>query len=314
MPTEINRQLPPEILAAYHAKPFAVPLIGVTGGKGGVGKTTVAVNLACALADMGLRVALADADVDGPNAALLLGLPLENPRDVCMSIPLVEAAKCTSCGACVKACRLNALFLPKGKAPILLGACNGCQACFLVCEPQALHRGHKTIGTTSITRRPQLSLYSGELMPSQEESALVVQEVKHLLFQEAEKYDILVVDTSPGAHCDVIKALQGADLVITVTEPTPLASHDFELILQLLDIFALKGVAFLNRSNLPSSQKKIRQIARQHHIPFAAEMKMDDHLVASYVAGRPLVTMFPEETAAKTFVRLARDLTREYLS
>lgn len=46
----------------------------VAGGKGGVGKTTVAVHLALAFARSGRRVGLADADIHGPNALRLLGL------------------------------------------------------------------------------------------------------------------------------------------------------------------------------------------------------------------------------------------------
>jgi len=42
-------------------------LVAVASGKGGVGKTTVAVNLALALAKLGHRVGLLDADVYGPN-------------------------------------------------------------------------------------------------------------------------------------------------------------------------------------------------------------------------------------------------------
>ena len=48
-------------------------LIAVASGKGGVGKTTVAVNLAIALARMGSAVGLLDADVYGPNVPLMLG-------------------------------------------------------------------------------------------------------------------------------------------------------------------------------------------------------------------------------------------------
>ncbi|MGB6392508.1 MAG: Mrp/NBP35 family ATP-binding protein, partial [Candidatus Acidiferrales bacterium] len=54
-------------------------LVAVASGKGGVGKTTVAVNLAIALRKMGATVGLMDADVYGPNVPLMLGAT-EQPR------------------------------------------------------------------------------------------------------------------------------------------------------------------------------------------------------------------------------------------
>lgn len=52
----------------------AKQVIAVASGKGGVGKSTVAVNLAVGLARRGLRVGLLDADVHGPNVPLMLGV------------------------------------------------------------------------------------------------------------------------------------------------------------------------------------------------------------------------------------------------
>ena len=49
-------------------------VIAVGAGKGGVGKTTVAVNLAIALAKCGGRVGLIDADIYGPNVPIMLGM------------------------------------------------------------------------------------------------------------------------------------------------------------------------------------------------------------------------------------------------
>ena len=56
-------------------------VIAVGAGKGGVGKTTLSVNLAVALAQRGSRVALLDADVYGPNVPIMLGLKTQLEAD-----------------------------------------------------------------------------------------------------------------------------------------------------------------------------------------------------------------------------------------
>lgn len=68
-------------MTSKHKQP--VQVIAVTGGKGGVGKTNVAVNLSVALADLGRKVVLLDADFGLANVDVLLGLqPTHTLADV----------------------------------------------------------------------------------------------------------------------------------------------------------------------------------------------------------------------------------------
>ena len=60
--------------------PYAKKVIAVTSGKGGVGKSTTAVNLAISFAQAGYKVGLLDADVYGPDVPRMLGLDLEKMK------------------------------------------------------------------------------------------------------------------------------------------------------------------------------------------------------------------------------------------
>jgi ATP-binding protein involved in chromosome partitioning len=84
--TDIKIKMDAEVRAksgpsASHAIPNVTHIIAVSSGKGGVGKSTVAANLAMALSMEGARVGLMDADVYGPNIPTMMGVT-DNPKIV----------------------------------------------------------------------------------------------------------------------------------------------------------------------------------------------------------------------------------------
>ncbi len=72
MSESVGRQALPNMQNVKH-------IIAIASGKGGVGKSTTAVNLALALQAEGVRVGLLDADIYGPSQPLMLGVPDERP-------------------------------------------------------------------------------------------------------------------------------------------------------------------------------------------------------------------------------------------
>ena len=85
--THVDVQLTAKVRSASAPETGRPPLPGVKNviavgaGKGGVGKTTVAVNLAVALAKCGSRVGLLDGDIYGPNVPIMLGLHTQLTTD-----------------------------------------------------------------------------------------------------------------------------------------------------------------------------------------------------------------------------------------
>jgi MinD superfamily P-loop ATPase len=269
-------------------------VICVTGGKGGTGKTVVAINLAMMFKNAGNNVLLIDGDVENPNTYLLLGAELENGEEVPFFIPKLIEEKCSKCGLCAKNCIANALLHIEDQIPIpILTVCSGCKLCYKICPEDAIEPDYKIIGWKYFTQGSGIDILLGELKPSEARSAAVVEalldELQTMKRSKEDPYDIIILDTAPGAHCDVELLINEADLVIPVTEPTKFGELDLTRIIELIDLLKKEYKTIINRSTLLGFKDEFLALLEEKKIPVLGDIPLDDEVVKSYCQGVPLM-------------------------
>lgn len=263
-------------------------MIAITGGKGGTGKSTVATSLAHTLSSKG-KVLLVDADVDCPNDHLIIGIERNLLKTVEQRIPQFDFTKCTKCGACGKVCKTKAIVSISNNYPIFIeNQCNGCGACKIVCPSGAIDWSSKEIGKIFFGTKENLSFLSGELKANQPISEFIVTHLNEEIGKIKQSYDFIIIDTAAGTHCPVIAALEHADEVIAVTEPTPLGAHDLEIILRLLDDMKKKSKIIINRADI-GDKKQIMELSNKYQAEIVFEIPYSDEIVKAYSAGNPIL-------------------------
>jgi MinD superfamily P-loop ATPase len=263
--------------------------ISITGGKGGTGKSTVAILLANKLRKESQKIILCDCDVECPNDYLLLGQKLKKPKEkIYAQFPKLDKEKCQKCGLCVKNCRSNAIFQAPGEFPVFLHElCSGCGLCWHLCPYQAIKIEKKVIGEILENKVDNnFYLVTGRSVGVVDETGPIVTKTKDYALKLAKKIkaNYLLADTSVGMHCGVIRALIGSDLAYAVTEPTPLGAHDLELILQLLKKLKVPARIVLNQADL-GKEGLILAIAKKTRVEIKYEIPHSKELVKAYSKG-----------------------------
>ncbi len=293
--------------------------IAITGGKGGTGKTLIAVNLAVQFAKNGHKILLVDTDVENPNSNLLLGESLSRPdtttEDIGLFKPIIVEELCTQCGQCREACYRHAILQFPGSTPIVLDhLCSGCHICEKVCPTEAITAGSRKIGTKYFLPqvRANLDLLVGELTPSEVNSV----EILNSLFETMQEkyaqngYDLVILDTSPGAHCDVEKVLKASDNIVCVTEPTPFGNHDLSRIIDLIKLMNKQTYVLINRANISDYQLARLKGPGKEIIQVLGEIPLDNQVIFDYAKGLPFVEDQADFPAKTAFLQIYDQLNR----
>jgi ATP-binding protein involved in chromosome partitioning len=242
--------------------------IAVASGKGGVGKSTVAANLALALRRMGATVGMLDADIYGPSQQLMMGCtgkPMVNQEEKIIPVD----------GHGVKVMSLG--FLMDADSPV-------------------------------IWRGPMVMKALQQFIEDVDWGTL----------------DFLVVDLPPGTGDAQLTMTQQVPLdgAVIVTTPQDVALID-----------ARKGLAMFRRVNVPvlgvienmstfvcphcGKTSEIfkhgggRRTAEQLGVPFLGDIPIDPAIVVGGDAGTPIVVSHPDSVAAKAFVAVAEEISRQ---
>jgi MinD superfamily P-loop ATPase len=269
-------------------------IICVTGGKGGTGKTLVAVNLATMFKNRGYKVLLVDGDIENPNTYLLLNGKLKNKTEVLYFLPKILEDKCNKCGLCAENCATHALLHIKDSIPIPISTvCSGCKLCYKICPTGAIDADLKVIGWIYTSSAFNIDLFIGELKPSEARSAVIVKslmkKLENIIDIDSDKYDVVIFDTAPGAHCDVEELINRADLIIPVTEPTSFGKLDLIRIIELIDLLQKEYKVIVNRSSLLGYKDKFLLELEEKDIEVLGDIPLDENILNSYCQGIPLM-------------------------
>ena len=289
-------------------------VIAVSGGKGGTGKSFVATNLATYLASLGKSVVLADVDVEAPNDHILLGVKeLMNEEPIKTFLPIIDYSKCTACGACVKACDTGALIGARGRPPIVMPRlCSGCMACYYVCPFRAISPdGRRVIGYTYHTPvrkgEASLDLVTGVLREGEEHTPPAVIAARDRAERVARGKDALIIDTGAGTGNSVSVAVRGAELLIAVTEPTPLGVHDLAAILELAGAMGLRTWVVVNRWGIGAGEG-LDEVIREAGVERVVRVPYSRGAVEAYVAGEPVILRHRDDPAARALLELGEEV------
>jgi MinD superfamily P-loop ATPase len=260
-------------------------IISVASGKGGTGKTLVSTNLAVSLKE---KVHLLDCDVEAPNCHLFLDPVFEETDSVIAPVPVIDPEKCTRCKKCMDICRFNALAVLKKEVLVFETLCHSCGGCEAICPEDAVGIKARSLGYIDRGIARNIPFSRGRLDIGQVMVPPIIKQVRSGALPD----HTVIIDAPPGTSCPVIAAMNRADFVLLVTEPTPFGLHDLKLAVETVKILNIPCGIVINRAGIGNDDTE--EYARQEGIPVLIKIPFERRIAEIYSNGRMMVDEMPE--------------------
>jgi MinD superfamily P-loop ATPase len=263
-------------------------VIAVASGKGGTGKTTIAVNLAQHIAALGRPIHYLDCDVEEPNGHIFLKPKIHRTQQVTIDVPEIDLKKCIGCGKCGQICQYSAIVCIKENVLTFEQLCHSCGGCMRVCPVDAIKPKPLNIGDVEFGKAGNVDFISGRLCIGNVRTPSLIKEVK----KHIKKDCMAIVDVPPGTSCPVVEAVKGANFVLLVTEPTPFGLNDLKLAVDLVRKMNLPFAVAINRYGLGNDD--VEKFCTAEEIEIVLKLPDDRRIAEAYSTGQMILDALSE--------------------